>query len=294
MKSQTKSKDFINKTIFRIGFLSLLLFLFSCKSDNSEQKEYDSLKSNLKYKSYKTLSDNTIPPLVLLYNSTSHNEDPVISEGVLRLLLGYSWIVNNKSNYAIAEGNIIQDLSTNDKDLKFLAHSLVAISMYEEGWKKLAVDEAEKGESLLNKEPKTTESQLKIMTFHIIMGTLSVYLENFQGARFHFAGLSIATGISWPYQIADAMADLKEGKNKQGLLKIKVLKSEKDIPETVKKTLSETLDKIEKTSGTVDSKLFWPRSISLALYGEIKNSEINGIDKVTELLDNLSEKLKID
>jgi hypothetical protein len=294
MKSLTKSKDFLCKTIFPFGFLVLIIFLLACNNDNTEQKEYDSLKTNLKFKSYKTLSENTIPPLVLLYNSTSHKDDPEISEGVLRLLLGYSWIVNNKPNYAIAEGSIIQDLSTDDKDLKFLAHSLLAISMYEEGWKKLAAEEAEKGESLLNKEPRTTDSQLKTMTFHIIMGTLSVYEENFQGARFHFAGLSITTGISWPYQIADAMADLKEGKNKQGLLKIKVLKSEKDIPEAVKKTLTETLAKIEKTSGTIDSKLFWPRSISLALYSEIRNSEINGIDKVTELLDNLSEKLKID
>jgi|GEM_PF-1053748 len=294
MESKTKSMIFSQKTIFQFGVLALFIFLFSCKSDNSEQKEYDSLKLNLKYKSYKTLSDNTIPPLVLLYNSTSHKDDPEISEGVLRLLLGYSWIVNNKPNYAIAEGNIIQDLSTGDKDLKFLAHSLVAISMYEEGWKTLATDEAEKGESLLNKEPKSTDSQLKIMTFHIIMGTLSVYEENYQGARFHYAGLSIATGISWPYQIVDAMADLKEGKNKQGLMKIKVLKSDKDIPESVRKSLSETLTKVEKTTGTIDSKLFWSQNISQALYSEIKNSTITGIDKVTELLDNLSEKLKID
>ena len=287
--------DFFTKQKRRYYFIALLMVFFSCKnSSNPEQKEYDSLKSSLKYKSYKTLSENTIPPLVLLYNTTSHENDPEISEGVLRLLLGYSWAVSDKQNFAIAESNIIQDLSTDDKDLKFLAHSLAAISMYEKGWKTLAAEESKKGGSLLNKEPKTTESKLKIMAFHIVLGTVCIYDDNYQGARFHFAGLSIATGISWPFQTVDAMADIKEGKLQQGLKKIKVLISDKNIPESVRKSLAETLAAVEKTTGPVDSRLFWPRIISLALYEEIKNSSITGIEKVTELLDNLSKKLKID
>lgn len=294
MKSQTKSKAFAHKTILRFGILALLIFIFACNNNNPEQKEYDTLKASLKYKSYKTLSENTIPPLILLYNSTRHQEDPKIDEGVLRLLLGFSWTISGNPAFGIAESNIILELSEADKDVKFLAHELAAISLYEFSWKTLAADEAEKGESLVNKEPKSTEGNLKIMTYHLVTGTLCIYDKNYQGARFHFAGLSIATGISWPYELADAMADLKEGKRKQGLMKIKVLASNKDIPEAVRKSLTDTLEKVEKTTGAVDPKLFWTPSISQALYADIKNATIPGIDKVTELLGNLSEKLKIE
>jgi len=291
---QYKYSTFSLTNILKVVGIVLLIFLFSCKNKNPEQKEYDSMLSSLKYKSYKTLSENTIPPLILLYNTTGHADEPKISEDVLRLLLGYSWAVGGRPDYAIAESNIIMDISASNKDVKFLTHSLAAIALYEKGWKSLAIDESRKGKALLNKMPKSNELQLNAMAFHIITGTLCLYEENYQGARFHFAGFNITSKIEWPYLIVDAMADIKEGKVKQGLRKIKKISKSKSTPETIKKSLTETLIKTEKKSETVDAKLFWTKQTSLALYDEIKNSAVPGIVRVANLLENLSEKLKIE
>jgi len=286
---------FLAKQFFLFSLFAIFFVLYSCKNINSpDQKQYESLLLNLKYKSYKTLSENTIPPIILLFNSTNHIDDPLVSEEVLRLLLGYSWVVSGKPDYAIAENNIIQDMSTEDKDIKILGHSLAAIAMFEKGWKTLATDESEKANKLLKKEPKPMDAQLKIMTFHMIMGTLCVYEENYQTARFHFAWFNIISKIEWPYLLVDAMTDIKESNLKQGMKKIKTLFNQPHLPEAVYKPISETFAKAENTKGTVDAKLFWTNTNSFALYNEIKDADIPGVNKIMELLGKIREKLKID
>ncbi len=294
MSTQSISFVYSKKVFILAGMIVFFFFFVSCKDKNPEQKEYDSLTSGLKYKSYKTLSENSIPPLILLYNTTNHPDNLEISESILRLLLGYSWAVNERPDYAIAESNIILDISSDDKDMKLLSHSLAAISLYEKGWKTLAADESKIGSALLNRVPISKGTQLKIMTFNMILGTLCIYEENYQSARFYFAEFSIASGINWPYLIADAMADIKEGKLKQGLKKIKIIIKKKDVPDSVRKALSETLTKAETPAVSVDSKLFWNHNTSIALYNGLKNSSILGIDKITDLLDNLVRKLELE
>ncbi|MFH0865578.1 MAG: hypothetical protein V1904_05260 [Bacteroidota bacterium] len=275
--------------------LLLFLFLFSCGgSTDPEQKEYDSMCSSLKFKSYKTLSENTIPPILLVYNSTAHEDDLVLSESVLRLLIGYSWAVNDKPDYAVAESNIIQDISNSDKDLKFLAYSLEALALYEKGLKTMAGDKSFKASSLLNEMPSTKSTEMKKVAYHLLLGTLCIYEKNFQGARFHFAAFNSVTKMEWPYLICDAMADINEGKTKQALKKIKTIAENKDIPEEVRNSLLETLKSVEKDTKDINPKLFWTKVISQALYNAIKTSAIEGIDKISELMQNIQDKLNIE
>jgi len=272
----------------------LLLFTFSCKPHNPEEKKLDALESNLKYKSYKTLSENTLPPVVLLYNSTNPAVNPDISEGVMRLLLGYSWIVSNQPDFAIAESKIIDDLSTNDKDLKILDHSLAAMAMYDKGWKSLAADEAEKGSVLFMKLPNDTDTKLKAMTFHLIQGTLCVYQENYERARFHFLAFGNISKINWPCQLVEALADMKYNDVKSGLKKIKLISLNKTLPDTLRQPFKELIVKTDKDTGKIDSKIFWPRLVSFAMYAGIRNSAIDDIGKVCDLLAHLNKKLKIE
>lgn len=275
--------------------ITLSLFLFSCGgSTDPEQKEYDSMCSSLKFKSYKTLSENTIPPILLVYNSTAHEDDLILSEGVLRLLIGYSWAVNNKPDYAVAESKIIQDLSGHDKDINFLTHSLEALALYEKDLKTLAGNESTKAASLLNKMPATKSAEIKKVAYHLLLGTLCIYEKNFQGARFHFAAFNSVTKMEWPYLISDAMADINEGKTKPALKKIKAITENKDVPEEVRNSLLETLKSVEKDTKDIDSQLFWTKVISQALYNAIKTSAIDGIDKIAELIQNIQEKLSIE
>jgi len=295
MNFKTNIPSFTLKTLLGLGMLLFMMFAFSCKTKNPEQNRLDTLETSLKYKSYKTLSENTIPPVVLLYNSTSHTEDPDVSEGVLRLLLGYSWIVSRQPDFAIAESKIIDDLSTDDNDLKLLANSLSAMAMYDKGWKLYAQEEAEKGSSLLLKKPKDTATKLKVMTYHMILGTLCAYQENYQRARYHFINFSSVSKINWPYELVDALADLKDSCNiQQGLKKIKKLTLNKTLPDSLRLSLKKSMALAEKTTDKIDTRMFFPPLFSAALYEAIKKADIEGIGKVTELLNNLNRKLKIE
>jgi len=230
-----------------------------------------------------------------LFNSTNHADDePIVSEEVLRLLLGYSWVASGKPEFAIAENIIIQDMQTDDNDIKTLGHSLAAIAMYEKGWTSLAANELSKANKLLNKEPSPMDAQIKIMTFHLVMGTLCIYEENYQTSRYHFAWFNIISKIEWPYELVDAMTDIKEGFRKQGLKKIKSIIDNQYLPETVYKPIINNYSKVKNINGVADARLFWTNNNSFALYNELKNADIPGIRKVMELLGKIREKLKID
>jgi hypothetical protein len=292
MTIQTKLSYLFFKVSVSFGIILFILFSYSCKNKNPEQKLYDSLQSTLKYKSYKTLSENTIPPVVLLFNTTRRPDDPKISEGILRLLLGYSWMTSGKIDYAIAESNIIQDISK-DHNLRLLARSLNAICMYEKNWKSIANDETQEAvENMPYNENDSLGTKLKSMTFHLVLGTLSIYKEDYQNARFHFAGFSLVSGIRWPYRIANAMADIKESRPNEGLKEMNIIRKNKSIPDSARITIKEAFAKIDKIK-PIDPKIFWTKTTSRAVYTDLNNSNITGINKIIELLNNLSEKLKI-
>lgn len=271
--------------------------LFACggAEKSPEQKSYDTMCSSLKFKSYKTLSENTIPPILLVYNSTAHEDELTLSEGILRLLIGFSWAVNDKPEYAVAESNIIQDLSTDDKDIKLLAHSLEALALYEKGLKTLAGDESVKASVLLDKMPDSLKStEIKKITYHMLLGTLCIYEKNFSGAIFHFFNFYKVTKIEWPYLIADALEGMKSSDTKTALKKIKKIALNKDVPEEVRKSLQETMSTAEKDTKNINPQMFWTKVISQSLYNSIKTSAIDGIDKISELMENIKDKLTIE
>ncbi|HOT88471.1 MAG TPA: hypothetical protein PLC59_01715 [Bacteroidales bacterium] len=288
-----KSLTLINTYFKYLVVCGIILIMgYSCKTKNPiEETQYKIFLSNLSYKSYKTVSENTIPPLVLLYNNTSNTEDIEISEEVLRLLLGYYWVMNNYSEKAIAENNIVLEISS-DKRNKMLAHSLQSICMSENGWTNLAQDESDFAKSFLNSEPKNAGSTLDKMTYHLLLGTLSVYNENYQNARFHFAGFGIVSQIHWPYELAEALADFKDEKNEIGLSKINAIIKNELVPKEVANNLLISAKKISNDSKIIDPKIFWSKEISLSLFKEMEKTDIQGMQKIAELIVKLSEKFK--
>ncbi len=282
--------------ICRIFIVLAVLSLFIqscglCSRDKSEERKYESLKSGLKYRAYCALSKNSIPPLIKIYNRNRNPEQPEISEDVARLLLGYLWAVSKKPDFAIAESNMAAELGA-DEDMKFLSHTVISIAMYEKGWKSLAKEESGRANALLKKDPEDTSVESKVVLYHLVLGTASIYDGNFDAARFHFAGFSNATQIEWPYLLVDAMADIAEGKVQQGLTKMKKLGQDERLPEEVRTAINQTLADIESEAGPVDSRLFWPKVVSICLYRELGKVGAGGIDKIIEMIDELQEKMK--
>jgi hypothetical protein len=287
----------INMKTLKIVFYSTLAFVFlinfnSCKK-KSELKQYESVLSSFKYKLYKGVSETVIPPLLFTYNLDNSNKDSlVVSEEIIRLLLGYYWAVSGNTTFAFAEGNITKDFSK-DANYISLSHMLIAVGMYEKGWKNIAKGESNKGIDILNKTPNGKYTKFELTGFHFIIGTLCIYEKNFDAARFHFAGFASLTGFDWTYTLVDAMGDINQGNTQTGLQKVKKLSEDPSVPEEIRTTLKKTIAVVEKTTGNVDSALFWPSLVSKVIYKKLKDVSKNGLGTFFDLIDRIKTKINL-
>jgi hypothetical protein len=266
-----------------------ILTLNACK--RTEREKYEHATSTLKYKAYKTLSATVFEPLFSKYNKNAPDSLQVPVEAG-RLLLGYFWMCSGKTTFGFAEGNIILD-DSQDNNYKSLAKLMIAIGMFENEWKELAKEESKEATSLLSKEPGGEYVKIELITIHLLLATYSIYDRDFNAAKFHLAGFANMTGIQWPYKLADGMADIENGKIQAGLKKIKALSEDESVPEEVRDILNTAIEEVEENTGDVDSLLFWPRTISLVLYDELKKAAQPGIDEFMNLIDQAREKLDV-
>lgn len=279
------------KTIIKYLIAILLVLNFSACKKKSEQKQYESVLSSFKYKTYKGVSKTVIPPLILAQNFNK-KDSIIVSEEIVRLLLGYYWAISGNTTFAFAEGNITKDFS---KDVNYIAlsHMLIAVGMYEKGWKNIAHEESNKGVDILNKTPDGKYTKIELTGFHFILGSLSIYEKNFDAARFHFAGFASLTGFNWTYTLVDAMGEVDKGNYQTGLQKIKKLSDDPSVPEEIRTTLKATITEVEKTTGNVDSALFWPRAVSEIIYRQLKDVSKNGIGAFFELIETVKKKINL-
>jgi len=274
----------------RLLILTLILFLISC-SHRSELKQYEAVKKSIKYKTYKALSEKVIPPLMLSYNFENLiNKQKIISEEIVRLLLGYYWAVSGNTTFAFAEANITKEIS-DDFNFISLAHMLTAICMYEKGWKHIAKGESEKGIDILNKNPDSKYAEIELTGFHFIIGTLCIYENNFEAARFHFAGFAAMTGFYWTYKLVDGMGEIKQGNIKTGLLKIKELSEDNSVPDEIRKFLFDTIAEAEKSTGKIDSASFWPHLVSQVIFEQLKSVKKNSLDTYFQIIEKVKNKV---
>ena len=204
-----------------IIFGATLIFLSACSCGHkTEREQYEDATSGIKYSAYKTLSKEVFPPLFKTYNSKSPDSLKVQLE-TGRLVLGYFWMCSGKTTFGFAEGNIIKE-NSKDEAFKSLAKLMIAIGMYENGWKTLATEETKDATAMLEKNPEGRYVKIEIMMIQLLMGTYSVYAKDFDAAKFHMAGFGTMSGIHWPYMLVDAMADIENGDLQTGLKRSKL------------------------------------------------------------------------
>lgn len=271
----------------QVNLLLLIFILFSCNAMKTEEEKLNDLKSSLKYKTYKKASELTVPTIIMASNI---NSDSIkCSEGYTRIMLGYSWAVAKKSEFALAETYIIED-KEKDEQIIMLNYFLRSIALYEAGLNTLAHKEAEKGYTLVNKNPDNTNVKNTIAIYHLLIGSACIYDKNFKAARFHFAGFGIATEIYWPNKIVDAICDLEDRNPKKALKTLKHLNKDSSTPPEVKELISILITEIEKNSEKFES-LLSGNSISKIIIEELKKSSIKGITDLMGFVKELTEKL---
>lgn len=273
----------MNNHRFPLALLCAMILLTACGKEKTEQEKYLDLQASLKYKAYKAITSNALPPALKLYNQQRQASLPKVDEGLVRLLLGYGWAISQKPALAMAEGNLVTASDTDTEIYRLLGHSVIAIAMYEKGWKQIARTESSKAVDILKKESGRKNAEETLMVAHLLLGTVSIYEKNYKAARFHFAGFSAVTKIDWPYTAVDALADIAEGQVQQGLTKLKKMTRDESLPPEVRKAIAEGITRIESEAGPVDSRLFWPRLISRLAYKELKrvaNPAINSLMRI--------------
>ncbi len=286
---------FHGKTVRKTAALMLaVLFVLggplACKK-KTEREQYEELKGSFKYRTYRALSEKMIPRAVKTYNDQRLKDQQPLDEDVVRLLLAYGWAVTQRSAFAVAEGSLVMEKSRTP-EMRFLGQAVLAVALYENGWKDLGYEEAQKSHALLNQSPSLKDTEMMVMTFHLLMASLSVYQDNPRAARFHFAGFSNITRIHWPYQVFDALVDIKQKDIRGGLVKLKKMTEDPTVPPEVQTVIREGIVKVEKDFGPVDSRLFWPRAVSAILFRQLKDAGSASVQKLGGLISELTEKMK--
>lgn len=262
------------------GCLLGILFLNCHKKTEAEL--YADLQSSFKYRAYKKASSLAIPKAVEQLNK-SDRQAP-LSEPTARLYLGYFLAVSQKPDFAIAEANLL--LEKGGADYAMLAHTILSVAFYEKKWNTLSRQESDTVKSVLGKSPDGQSAELTLIAAHLLLGTLAIQERNFDFARFHFAAFASLTGMQWTHTLVDAMGDIHAGKLQAGLTKIKTLSDDPALPEEVRAALKEGIAAVEKETGAVDSRLFWPRLVSKALWNKMETASFPGRAKIFGLVDS--------
>lgn len=275
-----------------LAFLLMIVLLTSCGGEKlSEREQYEEMRSSFKYKTYKVLSQGSVTLISEGYNKTIDSAGWKVEDSYFRLMLGYYWSISSHPAFAFAEADILAEKS-GSQNLTYLASMLNSCTMYQQGWTSLAKEESDKGIALASSNGDKEMVEMETMIFHLLVGTVCVQQENYDAAKFHFAGFGQLTGVDFPYKLIDIMIDVKKGDVKTGMQKAKVLADNPNVPETIRVELKGIVADVETKGGSVNSSMFWPKLISSFIFDELKKSSKKGVSGLMGLLDSATSKLK--
>lgn len=273
------------------ALISAMLFAGCGGKDLSEKEQYDEMHTSFKYETYKTVSQSSLSFIVETYNNTKDSDSLKVKDTYMRLLLGYYWSISDSPEFAFAEADILTEES-DSKETTYLASMLNSCTMYQQGWTNLAKEESDKGISLVSKGGDRKKVETETMISHLLIGTVCVQQQNYDAAKFHFAGFGQLTGIEFPYKIVDIMSEVKKGNIQSGLQKAKVLSNDPSIPAVIRTELKKAMDEVEQKGGDVNSAIFWPKLISSLILDEMNKSSRKTVNSVMGLLDSAVSKFK--
>lgn len=273
---------------WRLALPALVVILMCCSKEKTQRALYEDTVSGLTYRTYKATSATTLGPAVELYNSERADSLAALDPAYAHLLLGYGWTVSGKAAMAFAEEDLAAEQG--DATVKFLAQSLRGITMYEQGWDSLAREESQKAKQQNLLKPGT-EAPYEVSIFYMLMGVAKAYEQDFAGSKIYWAGFANETGIHWPYKLVDAIDDLKHDRLQSALIKLKALSQDPDVPPALRKALGDQIASIEAKAGDVNSRLFWPKLISVVVLDQLKQSSNAQVGEVVRMLEALRDKV---
>jgi hypothetical protein len=273
--------------------LAMVMGSTGCKKKKpTEQQRYRKIQKGFKFRAYKNLSGKALPPLVKLYNSRAKEGDKV-SVFLCRLVLGYGWMVNSKSELTIAEGLLITEDRSTTKFGRALGHLLLSIGMHGAGLKTLATREKDKAGDAIGTENQRKQTDAVLAVGYALLAVHALREKQYGPAIVFLRGFDTVTGIGWPVPLVEVIKDIQDKKYQRAMIRAKKLSKDEQVPAPIRAELASMVAAMEKKGGPVESQLFLPRLMSRLLFEELRKSKkLAGAFSVTDNVRNRASSLR--
>jgi len=252
----------------------IIIGLTACGKPLTEEEQYAKLQDSLKFKLYKSASEKAIPPLVTQANKQAKNKhlkeivdiklENEFRDDDAHLTLAFSWMLSMKPDLAIAESLIVME-NSEDKIDRYRASSILALSMYQKGWKGLGATTSKDASGILNDPDLTQRLYYEQVSSYLAIGLLSIYQNDLDTAKGAFTAFGNLVEQTWLSDVAVSAIMIRQGEIKAGLSKLKATASNPDLPEPGKEFINGFIAKIEADAGDVDSPFFMVRLVGKAV-----------------------------
>lgn len=256
------------------------------KKPLTEEQRYAKLQKKVKFKAYKKLSGKALPPLVAAYNFTQSKESGKVPPYLCRLVLGYTWMVNVKPPFTIAEGQLITEDRSTPRFGRALGHLALSLGLHGAGLKRLARREKDKGIDTVTTKDQREQTDQVLAIGYALLALHALRGKKLGQAVVFLRGFDTVTGIGWPVPVVQVLADVQDKKLQSALIRAKKLSRNEEVPKPIRVKLAKLVTALEKKGGPVESELFWPRLLSRVLLDEMRKSpKIRGVFSITDKIE---------
>lgn len=203
-----------------IGLSVVGLGISGCSKPATEAEQYEKLQGSIKFKLYKTASEKAIPPLIGQVNKQANNKklNEIVDIKLERefrtddahLTLALSLMLSMKPDLAIAESLIVLE-NSQDKIDRYRANSILALCMYQKGWKTLGASTSEDAGVILNDKALAERLYYEQVSSYLIIGLLSIYENDLAPAKGAFTAFGNLTGTVWLSDVVESFILIRQG-----------------------------------------------------------------------------------
>ncbi|NZA26510.1 hypothetical protein H0E84_08935 [Luteimonas sp. SJ-92] len=266
-----------DRSLYPPILLILLTVLSACGGKKTESERLAELRDGIVYTRYRQASEATLPGAVVAYQKgaewsgrTSPRDITQADLCSMRVLLAYGALISDKNTLAIAETDIVDAGLCSEFD-RTAATSLRAVAFQRLEWPGLAKQESAR----IRAAPQQPKDDLapveRLIVLHMALGYAAVRDGNWNRAQLHFDALGALLQHPWLGDLPRAGFAFHEGRTQDGLITLKRMSRDPNVPEPVREVLSTRIARIEAKVGDVDSAAFMPRLIAAATWEVVKS-----------------------
>lgn len=278
--------------------LAACLLLAGC-GEKTEQQQLAALHDSFTYKRYRQLSEKGLPAAYAAWAAGSQwaeAEPPPPftpeTECLVHALLGYSALTANRGTLAIAEADIVDALPA-CSDLKQPSAALRAVAYQRLEWPQLAHEQSQLATfgTATGNAADAEQALTQALVIHAVLGYAALSDKNAARAQVHIDAIALILQQPWLGELGKAGLAIQQGDVRQGLVALKVLSNNPQVPTEVRSYLQQMIAEIEADTGDVDSSLWTARVFAMIIWREARLHGPQGVRSLIGFVDQQSGRL---